>query len=45
MHTTSELYTLELLSSKVQIYIFNFQKLPVDCDAMMHVLKNFQSFI
>ena len=42
MHTTSETNTLELLQSKVQMYKFNFQKFPVDCDAMMHVLKNFQ---
>ena len=36
-NTTSELHTIE-----VQIYNFYFQKFPVDCDAMIHVLKNFQ---
>ena len=41
MHTKFETKTLELLNSKVQIYTFKFQKFPVDCDPMMHVLKNF----
>ena len=44
MHITSKT-TLELLNSNVHIYNFIFQKnyiFPVDCDAMMHVLKNFQ---
>ena len=45
MHKTSETNTLELLYPKVQKYDFNFQKFPVDCDAMMPVLKNFQIFI
>ena len=41
MHTKSETNTLELLNFKKKIYNFNFQTFPVDCDAMMHVLKNF----
>ena len=43
MHTTSETRTLELLTSKDQIYKYKF-KIPgwVDCDVMMHDLKYFQ---
>ena len=39
MHSTFETKTLELNTSNVQIYNFNLQNFPVDCDAMMHVLK------
>ena len=46
MHITSEIETLtfetktlELLKPKVHICNFIF-KFPVDCDAMMHVLKD-----
>ena len=45
MHLTSDLKALELHTSNVQIYNFNFQKIPVDCDVMMHALKNFEIFI
>ena len=40
MHITSETKTLELLKPKVRICKFYFFKFPVDCDAMMHVLKD-----
>ena len=40
MHTTSETNTVELLNPKVQIYNFNFQKFPVDCDACPQELSN-----
>ena len=39
MHITSETKLLELLKPKVHKCYFNF-KFPVDCDAMMHVLKD-----
>ena len=47
MHITSETktlafetQTLELLKPNVHICNFNFFKIPVDCDAMKHVLKD-----
>ena len=40
MHITSETQTLELFKPQVHICNFNFFKFPVDCDAMMHVLKD-----
>ena len=39
MHITSETQTLELLKPNVHVCNFFF-KFPVDCDAMMHVLKD-----
>ena len=40
MQITSVTQTLEHFKPKVQISNFNFFKFPVDCDAMMHVLKD-----
>ena len=40
MQITSETKTLELLKPKVHICNFCFSKFPVDCDGMMHVLKD-----
>ena len=38
MHMKTQ--TLELLKPKLHICNFKFFKFPVDCDAMMHVLKD-----
>ena len=44
MHITSETKTLELLNSKVHTCNFYFFKVPVDCHALMHVLKDSMIF-
>ena len=44
MHTTSNI-PLELFNLQVQKYDFKFQKFPVGCDAMKHILKELESFL